>query len=152
MSSISSSKPVFRQPRGSKAAIIRPVNRRDGKQSFVRIDAAEEAMSPITRAVQLEDYVAQIRETKDAPSAHASPTPEANTIADKIAEQQLVSSTELTHSDHVDVLRAVAKLDGGYRWIAESNRIAAQSASNIGDSLESDNRIGDSLELSLIHI
>ena len=148
MSSSTNSKPVFKQTQGSKAAIIRPVNRRDGKQTFVRIDTAENAVRPNARAIQLEDYVAQIRDKAEAenvaqipatpPQPEPVPTEPAAaepTIVDNIAKQQQTTNSELTHSDHVDVLRAVAKLDGGYQWIAESNRIAAASSSDIGDSI-----------------
>lgn len=159
MSSTSESKPVFTQSRGSKAAIIRPVNRRDGKTSFVRIDAAEPTAGPNARAVQLEDYVAQIKRAAQVADATAAtraervaikkPKSAANrkanitvtvkpktSVVEDTATQQQVSSSELTHADHVDVLQAVAKLDGGYQWIAESNRIAAAETADIGSSLE----------------
>ena len=63
MSSSTNSRPVYKQNQGSKAAIIRPVNRRDGTQSYIRVDNADGPVRPNLRALQLEDYVAQIRET-----------------------------------------------------------------------------------------
>ena len=144
MSSSTNSQPVFRQTRGSKAAIIRPVNRRVGKQSFVRIDTAESVVRPNARALQLEDYVAQIRESiKESPVPNSSvlePISDNSnsasiSVADDIALQQQLASAELTHADHVDVLRAVAKLDSGYQWIAENNRIAAAESTDISDQI-----------------
>jgi len=163
MSSTSNSRPVFKQSRSSKAAIIRPVNRRDGKQSFVRIDSAEDTMGPNARAIQLEDYVAQIRrkareedQAVEATQATVAPKtkrarkqaaarrsarvtvkvePKPNVIGDTATQQQ-ISSSQLTHADHVDVLQAVAKLDAGYHWIAESNRVAAAETADIGAALE----------------
>ena len=129
MSSSTNPKPVIKQSQGSKAAIIRPVNRRDGKQSFVRIDsAAENVVRPNIRALQLEDYVAQIRATEppaEAPQPKRQAAPASAPAPQPVAEE--LSFTTLTPTGHADVLRAVAKLDAGYQWIAESNRIAATS-------------------------
>jgi Mrp family chromosome partitioning ATPase len=160
MSSTSESKPVFKQSRASKAAIIRPVNRRDGKTSFVRIDTAEEVARPIARALQLEDYVAQIQRAaqqvdqaevakaeKEAARMPKSLRKKQKTrvtvkvepktaVVNDTARQQHVASSELTQAEHVDVLRAVAKLDAGYQWIANNNRNAATELADIGTSLE----------------
>ena len=149
MSSSTNSRPVYKQNQGSKAAIIRPVNRRDGTQSYIRVDNADGAVRPNLRALQLEDYVAQIRDTAgqqqeltaEAPldaEVTAQPAETAEITADlleDIIHQQQIATAELTHADHVDVLRAVAKLDAGYQWIAENNRVAASSAPDIGDSV-----------------
>ena len=153
-------KPVLRRSQGSKAAIIRPVNRRDGKQSFVRIDSAEEPLRPSARAIELEDYVAQIRAAarkEDAAKARqrlkakamqAKPKTKTRSstatvkverkktkVVTDTARQQKVSSTELTHADHVNVLQAVAKLDAGQQWFAENNRAAAMETMDISASI-----------------
>ncbi len=144
MSSSTNSQPVVKQSQGSKAAIIRPVNRRDGKQSYVRIDTAENVVRTNLRALQLEDYVAQIRlaesqEQAPAPNVPAQPEVKSSrlspSIISDIMKQQRTATAELNRADHVDVLRAVAKLDGGYQWIAENNRVAASSSHDIGDSV-----------------
>ena len=77
MSSSINSKQKIKKNQGSKAAIIRPVNRRSGVQTFVRIDTAESAARPKMnpRAMQLEDYVAQIRVTEEAPAVEQKPEP-----------------------------------------------------------------------------
>ena len=77
MSSSINSQPKIKKNQGSKAAIIRPVNRRSGVQTFVRIDTAPSESRPkmSPRAMQLEDYVAQIRDTDEAPAAEQKPKP-----------------------------------------------------------------------------
>jgi hypothetical protein len=138
---------------GSKAAVIRPINRRDGKQSYVRIDSSHASSGqPNFRAQQLEDYVAQIRnhsEDIDHPdsinhSDDATSTPETapqtqasadSKIIEDISVQQRTSNLELTSAEHLDALRVVAKIDAGYHWIANNNRNAALESLIIGDNV-----------------
>ena len=175
MSSSINSKPKIKQSKGTKAAIIRPVNRRTGKQTFVRIDGAENAAaSPhmTARAVQLEDYVKQIRVADEAPQAEPAmpavpakpavkkiviplaikttpkkavkPKPKTESVSQQpavsvvnnIALKQRSTPADMTHADHVDVLRTIAKLDDGYQWIADSNRAAATEAAEISKKIE----------------
>jgi Mrp family chromosome partitioning ATPase len=135
MSSSTNSRPVFKQTQGSKAAIIRPVNRRDGTKSYVRIDVdAENVVRPNVRSTQLEDYVAQIRGVEAQPEP--APAPQEAAIESQIVEPQTVpGSSELTESDHIDVLRTVAKLDAGQQWISENNRAAAAATFDITDNI-----------------
>lgn len=148
MSHSTNSKPKFTQSKGSKAAIIRPVNRRSGKQTFVRIDDAQNVVQPNVRALELEDYVAQIRGIANAPVQETSAkeasapdqikTPRVVTVEAKpssivadIAQQQQATPSELTHADHLNVLQAVAKLDAGFKWIDRTNRNEAKAAAEI---------------------
>ncbi len=135
MSSSTNSRPVFKQTQGSKAAIIRPVNRRDGTKSYVRIDAvAENVIRPNMRALQLEDYVAQIRGVEAQPEI-APAQQEAALESQTAAPQAAADSSEMSESDHIDVLRTVAKLDAGQQWIAENNRAAALSTFELTDNV-----------------
>lgn len=166
MSSSTNSRPKTKQTQRSKAAIIRPVNRRSGKQSFVRIDDAENVVRPNVRALQLEDYVAQIRDSENTTANQPKVAPldlnigtpkvaekttaataaaitknsvseaEARSIVSDIAQQQQSASANLTHADHVNVLRAVAKLDAGYQWIANSNQQAATQTPETEQNVE----------------
>jgi len=101
--------PSGKRKKGSKAAIIRPVNRGDGKTSFVRIDSSQDGPAPNIRAVQLDDYVSQIREHETPAIASVksktSGKSEAKIVRDT-ARRQLNSSAELTEADHLSVLRA----------------------------------------------
>ena len=126
-----------------KAAIIRPVHRRDGQQTFVRIDAAQDAVSPNIRAVQLEDYVAQIRSDHQSTTGVAEtdassdqPVAKKGRVLRDTARQQLNSSAELTETDHLQILKAVAKIDAGYQWIDERNRITASAATDFAETPE----------------
>jgi Mrp family chromosome partitioning ATPase len=135
MSSSTNSRPVFKQTQGSKAAIIRPVNRRDVTKSYVRIDAvAENVIRPNMRALQLEDYVAQIRGVEAQPEI-APRQQEAALESQTAAPQAAADSSEMSESDHIDVLRTVAKLDAGQQWIAENNRAAALSTFELTDNV-----------------
>ena len=140
MSSSTDFRPAIKQ-KTVKAAIIRPVQRREGQQTFIRIDAAQDAVSSNIRAVQLEDYVAQIRGNHQSIVAE-SDTPSDQPVAKKgrvlrdTARQQLNSSAELTEADHLQILKAVAKIDAGYQWIDERNRITASAATDFAEAPE----------------
>lgn len=130
MSSSINSRPVLSHTKGSKAAVIRPVNRRDGKQSYVRIDVPEgDAARSHQRTLQLEDYIAQIRDEKSGPtdSTEATPVAELEILKD-ISEKQQLTTRELTQADHLDILKTVRKLDNGQQWIEDQNRAAAIKA------------------------
>lgn len=132
MSSSTNAKTKITQTQGSKAAIIRPVNRRSGKQTYVRIDDAQNAIQPNMRALELEHYVAQIRGTANAPAEQ----PVESSINTDIARQQQAASNELTHADHVEVLKTVAKLDAGFQWIDQKNRVEAKAAAEAARQAE----------------
>lgn len=134
MSSSTTSHTVNSVNSGGKAAVIRPVNRGDGKQSFVRIDVpAATPGTPNLRALQLEDYVAQIRDQK--PEAGQVSTTESSTattgpldLIREVSQKQQLTTRELTETEHLDVLRTVHSLDRGQQWIDEQNRAAAMEA------------------------
>ena len=111
------------------------MNRRDVTKSYVRIDAvAENVIRPNMRALQLEDYVAQIRGVEAQPEI-APRQQEAALESQTAAPQAAADSSEMSESDHIDVLRTVAKLDAGQQWIAENNRAAALSTFELTDNV-----------------
>lgn len=134
--------------------MIRPINRRDGKQSFVRIDASHAGENrPNFRAQQLEDYVAQIR--NHAAEVEAAQPMEQDTAAKIIADvsaQQQSSNLQLTSTEQLEALRVVTQIDAGYQWIADSNRNAALESLIIGNKIadlptpQPENQTADSSE------
>lgn len=147
MSSSTDFRPASKR-KGYKPAVIRPVHRRNGQQTFVRIDAAQDAVRSNIRALQLDDYVAQIRAYQrsenvdlqtaainvaqanaEAAEAQSVPVKKGRVLRDT-ARQQVSSSAELTEADHLQILKAVAKIDAGYQWADERNRVTASASAD----------------------